>query len=93
MHEAHRNCRKEEEEVQKKAAQLLAHIPRLPAAMCARSKPLQPSATQQAAGRQASKLTYIRCIVKLAKEIVESLNQLANGQGRRHFGKLADVSK
>ena len=38
-------------------------------------------------------LTYIRCIVKLAKEIVESLHQLANGQGRRHFGKLADVSK
>lgn len=37
--------------------------------------------------------SYICCIVKLAKKIVESLHQLVHGQTCRHFGKLADVSK
>lgn len=56
--------------------------------------PPPPRHRELSSGRQTkSELTYIRCIVKLAKEIVESLHQLANGEGRRHLGKLADVSE
>jgi hypothetical protein len=37
--------------------------------------------------------TYICSIVKLSKEIIESLDQLVHGQRCRQLGKLADVSE
>ena len=51
------------------------------------------SEEESAAESRSTDLTYICCIVKLPKEIVESLNQLVHRQGCCHLGELADVSK